>query len=123
MPAASSESPLSVTRTDGEGCAILHVTGRVDHTNSANFLSALELEASQAAGKQGLVIDLSGLEFITSAGLRGLILANKTITEGGSKLALSGLAGTVADVFRISRFDTLFPIADTVEAASALATG
>ncbi|MEM7506916.1 MAG: STAS domain-containing protein [Pseudomonadota bacterium] len=123
MSAASSESPLTVTRSEGAGCAILHVSGRVDHTNSASFLSALEAEAALTAGKQGLVVDLSGLEFITSAGLRGLILANKTVTEAGSKLALSGLAGTVADVFRISRFDTLFPIADSVDAASALVTG
>lgn len=96
------------------------VSGRVDHTNAAAFLSELEGATSSFKGKTGMVIDLSGLEFITSAGLRGLIIAQKKLSAAGGKLAISGLTGTVADVFRISRFDTLFPVADTADAAAAL---
>ena len=122
MP-SNNQSPLSIQRFDQNGCVVLSVSGRVDHTNSATFLSELEAETSKLDTAPGMVIDLSALEFITSAGLRGLVIANKKVSEAKAKLAIAGLKGTVADVFRISRFDTLFAIGDTVEDASALVVG
>ncbi|MBY8976471.1 STAS domain-containing protein [Rhodobacteraceae bacterium NNCM2] len=109
-----------MTSTDGDACKIVLVAGRVDHTNAAVFGAELEKATGELDGKSGMVVDLSGLEFITSAGLRGLIIAQKKLSGSGARLAISGLSGTVADVFRISRFDTLFPVADTADAASAL---
>lgn len=101
---------------------MLSVSGRVDHTNSASFLEELEAGTGASKAASGLVVDLSQLDFITSAGLRGLVIANKAVSDAGGKLAISGLKGTVADVFRISRFDTLFPIGQSVEEATALVT-
>ncbi|MEM9370240.1 MAG: STAS domain-containing protein [Pseudomonadota bacterium] len=120
MVDSANQSPLTVTSTEQDNCVILTVSGRVDHTNATAFLSELEGATEGFSGKSGMVIDLAGLEFITSAGLRGLIIAQKRLSGAGGKLAISGLRGTVADVFRISRFDTLFPVADTADAASAL---
>ncbi|MEL6477813.1 MAG: STAS domain-containing protein [Pseudomonadota bacterium] len=122
MPAASEQSPLSVVQTDSGGCLVLSVSGRVDHTNSASFLSELQAGTEASKPGPGMVIDLSQLEFITSAGLRGIVIANKAVADAGGKLAISGLKKTVAEVFRISRFDTLFPIGQSVEEAAALVT-
>ncbi|MEM8790423.1 MAG: STAS domain-containing protein [Pseudomonadota bacterium] len=123
MTDQSNQSPLTVNATKLNKCWIAQIAGRVDHTNATLFLTELEGVTSQLAEREGIVLDFSGLEFITSAGLRGLVIAQKKLGDSGSKLAITGLTGTVADVFRISRFDTLFPVAETAEAASALVTG
>lgn len=120
MAESPNQSPLIVNCVDSGSCVIVNVSGRVDHTNASRFSSELEKVTGTLSGKSGMVVDLGGLEFITSAGLRGLILAQKKLSGSGARLAISGLSGTVADVFRISRFDTLFPVAETSEAAVAL---
>ncbi|MEM0943715.1 MAG: STAS domain-containing protein [Pseudomonadota bacterium] len=120
MSPTPAQSPLTVTRGDRGDCVVLYVEGRVDHTNSDGFLEALTAETGVADGSKGLVIDLGELEFITSAGLRGLTMAQAAMSKSGAKMAICGLKGTVAEVFRISRFDKLFPIAEDVKAASAL---
>ena len=117
------QSPLQVDIVSETGHRIAHIAGRVDHTNAALFLAELERVTTDLGKSEGVVLNFGELEFITSAGLRGLVIAQKRLGASGSKLAITGLTGTVADVFRISRFDTLFPVAESVEAASALVTG
>ncbi|MEM1277252.1 MAG: STAS domain-containing protein [Pseudomonadota bacterium] len=117
------QSPLEVEISSESGYRMATIAGRVDHTNATLFLGELEKVTGNLADGEGIVLDFGGLEFITSAGLRGLVIAQKRLGSSGSKLAITGLKGTVADVFRISRFDTLFPVAETPEAASALVTG
>ena len=64
-----------------------------------------------------LVIDLKNLEFISSAGLRALLLAQKTVTSSDGKLIVSGVSGVVKEVFRISKFDALLNVQETVSEA------
>ena len=60
-----------------------------------------------------MVADLSGLEFITSAGLRALLMADRAVKAGGGKFIASGVEGVVKEVFRISKFNALLNVADT----------
>ncbi|MEM9044391.1 MAG: STAS domain-containing protein [Pseudomonadota bacterium] len=123
MTDQANQSPLQVDISSESGYRIARIEGRVDHTNAALFLQELERVTTDLSQGEGVILDFSGLEFITSAGLRGLVISQKRLGDSGSKLAIIGLHGTVADVFRISRFDTLFPVAESLEAASALVTG
>lgn len=109
----SSGSALSVESGQFADCRVVTVRGRVDHTNSDQFGAALDQAARQAPAGGGMVIDMSGLEFITSAGLRALLLAQRTVSAAGAKLVVCGVRGVVGEVFRISRFDTLLPVAET----------
>ena len=64
-----------------------------------------------------LVIDLSQLEYISSAGLRVLLLVARKVQQAQGKMALFGLAPGVREVFSISGFDTIFTVRDDAAAA------
>jgi ABC-type transporter Mla MlaB component len=60
---------LTISRTEGP-VVTLHLTGRLDVLTQQNLLDAARSE--QASGKRFLLIDLQGVEMITSAGLAAL---------------------------------------------------
>jgi anti-sigma B factor antagonist len=93
-------------------------TGRLDHDNCEAFRAGLEphLEEATASGYR-MVLDLSGLEYVSSAGLRCFMLAAKQAASHGSKIVLAALRPVVAEIFQISRFDMLFEIYPSVRDA------
>jgi len=116
---AAGDPASSDVRVAAEDCAdgrLVTVSGRVDHTNSDTFLTALGAEADRVAKGGGMVVDLAGLEFITSAGLRALFLTNKRLAEAGRIFVVTGLKGVVKEVFRISNFDAILNVAGGVRA-------
>ena len=64
------------------------------------------------------MIDLSKLEYISSAGLRVLLLVARKIQQAQGKLAFFGLTPGVSDVFSISGFDTIFTVRNDAAAAT-----
>jgi anti-anti-sigma factor len=94
-------------------------TGRVDEDSWKDFstrLTAAVREAA-AAGIPLVVIDLSGLEYMTSKGLRALTMA-KNEARGAVSLRLAAPNATMRRILSISRYDMLFPVVDDVDAAS-----
>jgi anti-anti-sigma factor len=114
-----SRSDLSTNSESFADCRLVSVRGRIDHTNAERFQHSLGAAAREVPQGGGLVVDLGQLEFITSAGLRALLLAQRTVGAQGARLVVCGLKGVVREVFRIARFDTLLSVADTTEAAIA----
>lgn len=98
---------------------LVTVTGRVDHTNAETFLAQLTAHADAASAMAGMVMDLAGLEFITSAGLRALFLANRQLSAAEATLVVTGISGVVQEVFQISNFDTILAMAETPQAGLA----
>lgn len=119
-PSDSSMSPLSVTARDFADCRLVSVSGKVDHTNSDRFLEELGGFSDAVKANGGMVIDLGGLEFITSAGLRALLLAQRTVKGVGGTMVVCGINGVVKEVFRISKFDALLSVADGTSDAVAM---
>ena len=117
--ADSKKSELNIGVGNFADCRLVTVSGRVDHTNSDVFLADLSQHAEGVAEGGGLVVDLSALEFITSAGLRALLLAQRSVQASGAKLQVAGIGGVVKEVFRISKFDALLSVADSTEEAVA----
>jgi anti-anti-sigma factor len=66
-----------------------------------------------------VAIDMTGLSYISSAGLRVLLVMAKKVQQQHGKVALFGLAPNVREVFTVSSFDTIFLIA--ADRAAALA--
>ena len=64
-----------------------------------------------------VVIDLSAVEFMSSVGLRELVVASKKSKAAGGTIVITGLQPLVREVFTISRFDLLFPLYDTTRDA------
>ena len=71
------------------------------------------------SGTPHLAIDLSKLEYISSAGLRVLLVVAKKVQQANGKVVLFGLGPNVREVFSISGFDKIFSI--EADAASAVA--
>ena len=63
------------------------------------------------------IVDLTGLDYISSAGLRGILTSVKRLKAAGGQMVLTSLHGTVKEVFEISGFNTIIPIFESVKDA------
>jgi len=95
--------------------------GRIDHRSAAEFEAALTpLVAAAAAAKGALVLDFSAVEYISSVGLRVLMIAAKKMREREASLLVTALQSVVAEIFAISRFDRILTVTATLDDALAL---
>lgn len=97
---------------------VIAVTGRIDQSSADPFRVALEPHLL-ACDREGaaLVLDLSGVEYISSVGLRALMLAARQVTAQGGRIAVAGLQALVKEIFEISRFHLVFKVFDSTDAA------
>ena len=95
------------TAKEGNG-TVVQLQGKVDATSAPSVEQALVGVIDQ--GEKRLVIDCAGLDFISSAGLRSLLLAVKKMKAAGGGIALAALQPNVKEVFDISGFSALFTI-------------
>ena len=86
--------------------------------NSGNA-SAVEADllAQLDKGEQGIVLDLTNLNYISSAGLRVVLLLAKRLKQNGGALTLCGMQPHVHEVFDISGFLAILAVAATREEA------
>ena len=70
-----------------------------------------------AEGATRLVIDCAALAYISSAGLRSLLVTAKALKAKGGKLLLANVQGSVRTVLEMSGFGTIFAMHDSVAAA------
>lgn len=87
---------------------ILAPAGRIDSSNAKAFETGV-LGAIDAGNRQ-LLLDLAGVDYMASAGLRVLLLAAKRLQGLGGKLVLCGLADRVREVLTIAGFTALLDI-------------
>lgn len=95
--------------------AVVGVEGRMDTVSAPNFENQVLTWIDE--GRSRFVIDLSKLEYISSAGLRSLMVAAKTAAAHGGRLCCCGLNGIVQQVFDVSGFSKVLPVFDSVEVA------
>ncbi len=99
---------------------VLHPLGRINHTSSEEFKAALQpFVDACAAGRDQIVLDLSGVEYISSAGLRVLMLARKQAKAQGGAFVVAALAPIVEEIFEIGKFTMVFEIFSGVREALA----
>ena len=67
-------------------------------------------------GERNIVVDLAGLEYISSAGLRSFLAASQQLKDEG-QIRLCALGGLVREVFNISGFESIFHVYPSVEEA------
>jgi len=71
------------------------------------------LTALVQAGRSSIVVDLKNIAYISSAGFRVLLIANRATAEKQGKLALCGVIGEVRRLFEIGSFTDEFLICPT----------
>lgn len=95
-------------------------SGQVDHHSADDFQKALEpYLANCAAGKDAIVVDMADVDYVSSVGLRVLLMASKRAAAQQGKIAVAAMQPNVAEVFRISQFNRILAAYDTVDAAVA----
>jgi anti-anti-sigma factor len=94
------------TRTTND-IHIVAVTGSLDSATSPEAQKAL---GAVLAGARKVVLDFSGLDYISSAGLRVLLGAAKQLRASGGTLRMFGLNQSVREVFDISGFSAILPV-------------
>jgi anti-anti-sigma factor len=101
-------------RNDG-GRIVGAPIGRVDEESWKDFSTHLNAAVRDAVGgRVPLVLDLSGLDYMTSKGLRALTMAKKE-AGGAISISLAAPNQTMRRILSISRYDMLFPVIDDVD--------
>ena len=94
--------------------------GRLDHDTCEAFRAELAPHIEACARQaESLVLDLSGLEYVSSAGLRCLMLAAKEAKAGSqnTRVMVAAMQPVVAEIFQISRFNLVFEVFPTLREA------
>ncbi len=89
-------------------------TGRIDHANAEAFKRSLDPDLREG---HAVVLDLAGVEYISSVGLRVLMIAAKELHSSQRKLAVAALQPIVAEIISISRFDLILAVFSSMRVA------
>jgi anti-sigma B factor antagonist len=99
----------------GPDVRVISVTGEIHVTTAPEF--STRLNEAISAGTRGVVIDMSGVEFIDSTGLSVLLNGLRRVTRAEGNLSLVISNPTVLRLFEITKLDSTFDIQPTREAA------
>ena len=105
---------MEINQKEENGIVFLAFKGRLDGTSAPEAEQAVKniLDAEN----NRLLFDLALLEYLSSAGLRVILGAAKEMKRRDGKFVLCALNAYVKEVFEVSGFGAIIPIADTVEA-------
>jgi anti-anti-sigma factor len=91
--------------------------GRIDFAGAQALEEALAPALEPGSGVRGVVIDLGRVDYISSVGLRVLMVAAKALRARKSAIAVASLQPVVAEIFEISRFHHVVDVRGTVRDA------
>lgn len=106
---------LELTQRHEKGWLVVAVKGRLDSASVERFTT--DCSAMIDADTSNVVLELSGLQYVSSAGLSSILGAAKKVQARHGRLAIAGLVGLVKEVFSISGFETVLPTFPDVETA------
>ncbi len=116
-PRMKGSAPMEVAKEQRGGAMIVRITGRLDILNSKELGN--ELQAVIDEGQRYLVLEMSGLEYVSSSGLRVLLQARKTLKPLGGTVVLCAMTEFVRKVVDTTGFTNIFKIFATLEEALA----
>ena len=108
---------MQITEKTIDQATVLTLTGDLDSFSSAYLKEHIGRLFEQGVYK--IVIDLSSVGFVDSAGLGQLVGALKMCFHHGGNLVLVGANEAVTDLLRLTKLDTVFKVFDSVDEAVA----
>jgi anti-sigma B factor antagonist len=109
---------MEITTREINGVELITVSGRVDSVEASGLAKALD--AASRRGKHKLVVDMSGLEYMSSAGFRALGDAQRASQRHrGGEVVLAEVPALIHEALEMVGFTEYFHIEDTVAAALA----
>ncbi len=106
---------MDITEARTNGIVTLALKGRLDASTSHLFEA--KLIGCIDEGEKRFVINFAGLDYISSSGLRVLLMGAKRLRETGGKIVIASPQPHVKDVFDIAGFTAIFPIFPSDEEA------
>ncbi len=100
-----------------DNAMILRVGGRMDAVTAPEFEK--ECTAIIDGGTTHICVEMAQVEYISSAGLRSVLLIGKKLKGLGGGLAFYNLSGMVSEVFKMSGFSSIFPVGESQDDALA----
>jgi anti-anti-sigma factor len=97
---------------------VLRVNGRLDQETCDAFRGEITSYVDRCV-REGcvLILDLGGLEYVSSAGLRSLLIASRQMKAAKGRILVSDMQPMVAEIFAISHFNLMFDVVPTVRDA------
>ena len=106
---------MNVTSRRFANAVVVHVSGRLDQDTCELFRGELMTLIDNAGNPGGaIVLDLSSLEYVSSAGLRCFMLASRQAKAQHGRIFVAALQPMVSEIFEISHFNLVFQVFPTV---------
>jgi anti-sigma B factor antagonist len=106
---------MDITGNKSKSSVVLELRGRLDTISSDGLRS--EIEGLMERGERQLMLDFSGLNYVSSSGLRVLMTAAKRVKAVNGMLALVSLNRQSQVVFQIAGFSSVFTVYPSQEEA------
>ncbi|MBD5519911.1 MAG: STAS domain-containing protein [Lachnospiraceae bacterium] len=90
-----------------QGCLNLKLSGRLETSTAPELQAVIEKELE---GTDELKLDMEGIEYVSSAGLRVLLAASKEMKAKGGNMIVSNVNDDVMEVFEITGFKEILNI-------------
>jgi anti-anti-sigma factor len=100
---------LDIRRSPGPGAVELKVSGRLDNDWSRQLLQALQEDIR--AGRHAVRLDLSGVEYLSSAGIRVLLMCSRQVQGLGGSFSIESASAQAAEVLRLAGLGALLEAA------------
>ena len=111
---------MKIDHTRFADVVVVAPIGRVDQTTAEELKTALAPHLARCAkGQDHVVLDLAGVDYISSAGLRVLMLAAKQAKTQGGVLAVAAVQPLVQEILEISKFTLVLTLRPSVRDAMA----
>ena len=106
---------MEIESADYKRCSVVTVSGRVDSDTAPTFEQTLRGVID--GGHRNIILDLNGVEFMSSAGLRGMVSSLKACKSSGGDLVVANPSNRVVEVMQLAGLTSLFTMYDDVTSA------
>jgi len=113
------ESELGIEQETIGPAVVLKLSGRLNLDHKGANVMALKdrLREVMSAKPEWVVVDLTDVPILNSAGISVLITGLKLAKQNGARFSVTGVCDRIKGIFEISRVDTILEIFDTLEHA------
>ncbi len=110
---------MELTVTNPQGPILeCRVAGALDRLETQAFIDALK--QAIAPSTRGLILDCAAMPYMSSAGLRAIMIIGKTLMAQDARFILCGLSGLALEIYTASGFSQIFPPVESMDDARAL---
>jgi anti-sigma B factor antagonist len=107
---------MEMTITEIKGVKVVQIEGDIDSSNASDVQERIH---ALIEPEVKILLDMSGIGFMSSAGLRMLLFLYRQVSSGGGKVVLTGLQDEIEETMELTGFKGFFEIYETQESGLA----